>query len=179
MESSFINYEEARPYEIMRKFGENDTEYVGRVITHVVTIEGPIHFDLLCKRLAYLFGNEKGTSVVKRNIEYFLNGLSNINFENDFCQLRKQSLSIKVRIPNSKFDIRKIEHICKEELAEAMLIIIKKSFGIVINDLFVETAKIFGFVRTSEKIRERLTETLTFLLKNGRVLEQEDKILIK
>ncbi len=44
-------------------------------ILAIVTNEFPIHYDLLCQRLAPLFGNEKVTVKVRREVDYGLNRL--------------------------------------------------------------------------------------------------------
>jgi hypothetical protein len=42
-------------------------------IEHVTKIEYPVHFELLCKRIAPIYGNQKATSKIRREVEYGLN----------------------------------------------------------------------------------------------------------
>ncbi|TCW32617.1 hypothetical protein EDC21_1253 [Thermohydrogenium kirishiense] len=60
-----------------------------------------------------------------------------------------------------------------------MFTIAKKAIGINKDDLFVETARVFGFNRTGGKIQEALDETLELLKTSGRVEEFENVIKIK
>ena len=64
----FAIYEEANVREIVRNKGDTDLIFVANIIRHVVRKEYPIHSDLLNKRLACIFGNQKATSVVRGSV---------------------------------------------------------------------------------------------------------------
>ena len=108
----FEYYMEADIREIDRD--PNDLVYLCNAIEHVVKIEYPIHFELLCKRLASLFGNQKATVKVRREIEFALKRMpERIIYANDylypvnFCE-------IIPRIPADGEIPRSINNICVE-----------------------------------------------------------------
>lgn len=173
----FIEYEEVNVRSIERLKGESGTDYISRVIKHVVEIEGPIHFDLLCEKLAVLFGREKATENVKKIVKRIIMAQlkDSMSILDDFCWI-KGKRDIKVRVPFNLSGRRRIEHICKEELAEAMYSIVKYRFSITYDALFVETARAFGFNRTGHKIQDSLMNALIYLIDTGRVQEKGDKI---
>ncbi len=63
------------------------------------------------------------------------------------------------------------------ELAEAMFIIAGKSFGITRNDLYVVTARTFGFNRTGGNILQAMERACSYLIENGIVKEVDGKIV--
>lgn len=174
---NFNYYEETDINKIIR--ASNDNQYLTNVINYVVEQEGPIHYELLCKRVAPLFGNQKATVKVRNAVEYVLDK----NLENkvikkeDFCW-HKNVKEIKVKIPCKDGDGRGINYISMEELAEAMFVIAGKSFGISKRNLYVVTARTFGFNRTGGNITQALEKSYLYLLENGRVKEIDGKIVL-
>lgn len=157
----------------------NDNQYLAKVIDYVVEQEYPIHYELLCKRVAPLFGNQKATVKVRNSVEYVLNkNLRDVVIKKgDFCWY-KNVKDIKAKIPPLYGDCRTINYISIEELAEAMIVIARKSFGITKNDLCVVTARVFGFNRTGGNITQSMEKACLYLLENGRVKEIDGKIVV-
>ena len=99
--------------------------------------------------------------------------------KNDFV-LIKDFTDVKLRIPKPNDDyLRPITYICDEELALAMKNIAQHSFGITPDDLFIVTAREFGFKRTGENIIYSLRKVYQQMLKKGEVIEVEGKVQIK
>ena len=91
----------------------------------------------------------------------------------------KDFADIKVRIPNPADDyLRPIAYICDEELALAMKTIAQHSFGITPYDLFIVTAREFGFKRTGENIINSLRKVYQQMLKKSEVTEVDGKVQI-
>ncbi len=63
------------------------------------------------------------------------------------------------------------------ELAEAMLVIVLNSYGILKDSLFQSTAREYGFARSGEKIQITMQKAYDFLLKSGRVKETDGKVV--
>jgi very-short-patch-repair endonuclease len=156
----------------------NDTQSLADVIDYVVELECPIHYELLCKRVATLFGNQKATVKVRNSVDNVLvNHLKDVVVKKgDFCW-HKNIKEVQVKIPSPYGEGRAINHISIEELAEAMFVIAQKSFGIIKNDLFVVTARVFGFNRTGGNITQSMERACSYLIKNGRVKEVDSKIV--
>lgn len=173
----FDYYEEANVYEIDRH--PDDAIYIAKVISHIVKKEYPIHFELLCKRIASLFGNQKATVKVRSSAEYVINSkLSNsIERKGDFCWI-KDTNKVPVRIPQPYDTGRKINYLSTEELAEAMFQISNKSFGIAQDDLYVATARTFGFNRTGGNITQAMQKACEYLIEIGRVRNSGGKIIV-
>jgi len=178
---NFSYYKETDIFEVAKSFKhiEKDTEFIANIIKFVVEQECPIHFELLCKRVAALFGNQKATVKVRNSVDYILKKrIKDTVIKNgDFCW-HKEVTDIKVKIPEPYGNGRNINYISIEELAEAMFIITRKSFGITQNDLCTLTARAFGFNRTGGNITAALEKACLYLIESGKVKEVDGKIIL-
>lgn len=57
-----------------------------------------------------------------------------------------------------------------------MLAVISNSFGIERKQLILETARIFGYDRTGNKIVTHMNEAINFLVKKGKIRILDEKI---
>ena len=175
----FIEYKEVDIKEVDRNY--DPINYYSHVLKFVIQNEYPIHFENLCKRVAPLFGNQKATQKVTESVHRLLNGhLQNeIVKDGDFLS-PKNVTTIFVRVPmeNSNYT-RPIHYISYIELAEAMLCVAKKSYGIKSEDLFVKTAREFGFNRTGTNITQAFQAAYVYLKEKGKVKEVDgNKVII-
>lgn len=143
----------------------------------IIKIEQPIHFEELCRRMAPLYGRQKATSVVRNEIKLLLTSLrETIEIKDDFIRF-KDFENLTVRIPqNGSEYLRPINYISDDELLLAMTIIVKKSFGITPNDLFIVTAREFGYKRTGENIISTLHRVYQTALTSKKLKEVDGKV---
>ena len=144
-------------------------------IMEVVNKEYPIHYELMCQRLAPLFGNEKATVKIRREADYGLNKLGNRVIRKGEFIYPAGYQTIPVRLPNS----RKIQHISADELAEAMYRILQTCVGTTREALGSETTRVYGFNRAGQNISLAMSEAVDLLIKTGRIEELEGKLRIK
>ena len=144
-------------------------------IMEVVNKEYPIHYELMCQRLAPLFGNEKATVKIRREANYGLNKLGNRVIRQGEFIYPAGYQTIPVRLPN----IRKIQHISADELAEAMYRILQTCVGTTREALSLETTRVYGFNRVGQNITLAMSEAVDLLIKTGRIEELEGKLRIK
>ena len=140
-----------------------------------VSNEFPMHYELLCQRLAPLYGNEKATVKVRREVDYGINRLrGKIDRKGDFFYPAGWK-NITVRVPNS----RKIGHISVEELAEAMNTILQTTVGNTREGLFVETTRVYGWQRMTQGIGASMSAACDLLIQGGKAQELDGKIVPK
>lgn len=144
-------------------------------IMEVVNKEYPVHYELMCQRLAPLFGNEKATVKIRREADYGLNKLGNRVIRKGEFIYPTGYQTIPVRLPNS----RKIQHISADELAEAMYRILQTCVGTTREALCSETTCVYGFNRAGQNISLAMSEAVDLLIKTGRIEELEGKLRIK
>ena len=144
-------------------------------IVELVNKEYPIHYDLICQRLAPKLGNKKATIKIRSEVDYALSRLKGkvIRQENFFFPFGYQS--IPVRWPNN----REIQHIHTKELAMAMFRILQNCIGTNREALSAETTRVYGFKRAGQNIAHAMADAIEHLFKSGWVEEQEGKLKIK
>lgn len=167
----FAYYKEANWWEANHSGLRDNFTRIGENIYHIVSVEQPIHLEMLYKRMGPSFTTGKATESVKRTIDQViaqkLNGLVEVDNEH-FVRLLSMT-SIVVRIPKKFETPRPIEYIHTEEVAMAMTKIIEKSFGITEEDLASECARVFGFERKGPKIKVKTDAAIKWLVDNKRI----------
>ena len=149
----------------------------------MVNKEGPIHIQLVVKRLVTAWGlsrtGNRIMTAVKEAVRY---GEINNRFikRGDFLwPFKMKNTSVRVPIPGVSESFRDIEHIPPEEIQIAIKIIIKHALGIGKESLILETARIFGFNRTSDTIKEYILKEYKFLKKNGIIKENHYSVSLQ
>lgn len=176
----FNLYERAYPLNIIDENGNAREGY--NIVWDIISLEQPIHFEELCRRIAPAYGRQKATSVVRNELKhifsYYLRGMITED-KNEFVRI-KDFVDVKVRVPNPDDDyLRPITYICDEELALAMKTIALHSFGITPDDLFIVTAREFGFKRTGENIIYSLRKVYQYMLEKNEVIEVDGKVCVE
>ena len=167
----FAYYKEANWWETNHSGSRDNFTRIGENIYHIVSIEQPIHLEMLYKRMGPSFTTGKATDPVKRTIDQViaqkLNGRVVVDNER-FVRLLPIT-PIVVRIPKEFETPRPIEYIHTEEVAMAMMKIIERSFGITEEDLASECARAFGFERKGPKIKVKTDAAIKWLVENQRI----------
>lgn len=172
----FKYYEEANVFDI--ELPSEDVRGVSKVIERVVEMESPIHYELLCKRIAPLTGREKATKVVKEFVDLALPYCKeSVERRYDFIWDKKNSVPA-VRIPETAYYVRDISYIAPEEIAEAMMTIVLSSYGITKEGLYSETRRVFGFNRAGQKIMRAFDGVYEKLNVDGKIKILDGRITL-
>ena len=153
-----------------------------KLIDEVVTAEGPIHVDLVAKRLAAAWGLTRvGARMQKCVLEacYISEQNGKIRKKGDFLwPVQFGEIVVRKSDPLNPTTIRDIEHIPTEELGTAMKLIIHDAVGMSPEILLQETSRLFGFNRNGEKIRQRMSESLSGLIQKKEVIQTGDSVTL-
>lgn len=136
----------------------------------------PLHYELLCQKMAPYYGNEKATVKIRREVNselVMLEVYKKIIRKDEFL-FPKDWDKITVRIPNT----RKIGHVSEEELAEAMHSILQLAVGITREGLCVETTRVYGWQRMTQSISDKMNAACDLLIEQGRAQELDGKIVL-
>ena len=140
----------------------------------LVKNEYPIHYDLLCQKLASLLGREKATSVVRREVDYALQGMrTRILRKGDFFYPVGYT-DVPVRTLNG----RSIKHISIDELASTMYTISEKCIGTTREALIIETVRAYGFARSGSSITNAMNQAYEQLLSDNKIHEVDGKVAV-
>ena len=151
------------------------------VLKEIVEREGPIHIDLAKRRLIDAWGIGRIGSVVEETLEKTIRNCirkNEIYKKGDFLWEQDGFKVTCVRIPvnNDSETIRDPEYICEEEIQLAIILIIKKAIGIEKESLFMETARLFGWGRSGERVENAISRAFKNLIKRGDISLNENKV---
>ena len=167
----FVYYKEANWWDTDHSGSNDNLTRISENILYIVSVEQPIHMELLYKRLGPSFTTGKATEGVRQTIDEAiskkLNGRVVIDKDN-FIRVLPLS-PITVRIPGEYETPRPMEFISTEEVASAMIKIISSSFGITKEDLASECARVFGFERKGPKIKIKTDAAIKWLVDNKQI----------
>jgi superfamily I DNA and/or RNA helicase/very-short-patch-repair endonuclease len=176
----FDYYVVANWYDAPQNYNAGNEQRIADVINYILSVEQPMHMDLLYQRIAGLFDREKATSVVRDNVDYVIKRhmKTAVVIKDNFIS-RTDMPEIKVRVSEIiTEEARKVEHIAIPEIEKAMMTIADYALGINEADLKVETARIFGFERMGPKVSKAMNDAFISLLKSGKIKLIDEKVHI-
>lgn len=155
----------------------NEELLLAQRILAVVTVEQPVHLEVLSRRLAESFGVTKATQNVRDAIE----GALRDHLSQDVVVCDQFVSLSQAAIPQPRRSLpgqphRAIEHISIPEIAGAMEKVLEGSFGMETTVLCQETARIFGYERMGNKLRTRTREAVEYLRSAGKISVINDKV---
>ncbi len=167
----FIYYEEARWWEANHSDSHDNLTIISENILHIVSIEQPMHIELLYKRIGPYFDAGKVTESIKNTVNDAIvkRLIGKVKIDSDRFIWLLPETPVMVRIPKRYDTPRPIEYIHTKEVAAAMIRIIERSFGITMEDLATECTRVFGFERKGPKIRNKTDAAINFLIETGKI----------
>jgi hypothetical protein len=133
-----------------------------KAANEIIEAEGPIHWELLQKRIKEHFGIKRMTENVQDKMEELFDS---IEMTGDFYYPKKYKSDL-IRVPAG---VRKFHQISDIELKNAMQMIISNSVSVDKDELFLRTVQLFGFPSRRKQYVERLIELLNELLTKAAV----------
>lgn len=117
------------------------------------------------KRIAFLFGREKVTSVVRNEFNYIMRNCAyyKIIRKNGFLYSQEKKIPM-LRVPKEgALEVREVKYISPEELALGMKEILKQNITVEKNGLFRLLVQQLGFSRMGDAILDRLESALRLI----------------
>lgn len=74
---------------------------------------------------------------------------------------------------------RKIELIAPEEIAEAICLVVKRAYGIDLDDVSQAVCRLFGFGRTSEDMAAVVNNTAVMLAETGLLVIEDGRVKLR
>ena len=154
------------------------------MMQEVIDVEGPVHLEVLLRRLAERWGLQKSGRRMKDTVKKTLGVLlkeGEAEKRGHFVWPKTNKFSLKVRRPDQddSATIRKVEFIPDEELELAIKNIVRDALSISREDILTQVARVFGFDRTGHRIRRRLERILGLMIQHGTLVEKEARLSLK
>lgn len=162
----------------VRRFGraesmaDADPAKLAEAAARVVESEGPIHRDVLLRRIADHWESPRMTAKIQEAADA---GAARAGREGWVVRRDDFYWSPKMKEPplrrrDSDGAPRDAEHIAPEELAAAILFILRKEYRVASEDLPDRAARLLGFARGGAKVRESLAAAVAMLRREGRIM---------
>jgi very-short-patch-repair endonuclease len=184
----FPSYE---PFQISGIFGDLSAFYqpsADRLIKHVleeiVNKESPIAMTLAARRVAAHWGIGKVGSGVSKRINHIVSS-ANIKYSKSNgrfflweCGTNPSEYKL-FRVPGKdEASKRSADELPPEEIANAGLHVLKNQISLPIDDLICETARVFGYARTGQKVALSMKSGIDLLVARGDASEQDGTIVL-
>lgn len=147
--------------------GDHDVQSTLQAVTHIVEGEGPIHRELLQRRLRENSDVQRLGKNVKRTIRKAVNRAERRGEIETSGSFLYPSGSWSVEVRRREGDEAEIEWIPPEEIGEAAKRILEVQYATPKKDLRTQVARLFGFSRTGRKISNRIDKVLERMVAKG------------
>jgi very-short-patch-repair endonuclease/DNA polymerase III delta prime subunit len=143
-------------------------------IIDVVKIESPVHFEEVSRRLGEASGVGRIGNRIKESLDNALKVAiksKTIRFDKEFLWLKDMKFPVvrdRADLPTTS---RKLSYIAPEELSVAIEKVVRNSFAIGVNEAVPVVARMFGFLRVTEKMKQGILEAIDSSVKKKIVLK--------
>ena len=157
---------------------DEDTQRRAKFLQRLIDAEGPISLDAAAQRLAEAAGLARTGSRVRSLIDETIEEMvmqERIDVRDEFLW-SKGCEQPSPRVPHIGEAPRHVDQICREEIGELIVALLKVAFGMRRDELITETARLLGYRSAGVNIRERINETLSLLELDNRIHVQGGQI---
>lgn len=158
------------------EFNTLPTSLVGSWVSQIVTDEGPVHVSEVMKRICDAAGIKRIGSRIQEKIENSFANLSDVSRKGDFLWSKDMVAPVLRDRSNSAVN-KKVHFIADEEIAQAILKVVKDSYGVSIDHVAAAAFQMLGFARVTDEMRERIKPIIGDLVLSG-VLSDKGTVLV-
>lgn len=137
------------------------------LIENIVKVESPINFKELSLRVIQHFDMAKTGSKILLILESLVKQLhkdGKINYFHDFIYKSKEPYK-NIRRRDTSDAVTNVEFIPKDEIQNAIMLVLSKEISVPREELIAKVARVFGFQHTGKKIQDHVSKQITFLLR--------------
>jgi len=142
---------------------------IAELVAECVDVEGPVHEDLLLRRITVAFGHQRAGARIAAHVgeaiqiaewKKLVRRQGRFLWSTDDQEVVPRGLA-----PDGT--VREIGHISEEEIQQAMTLLVERAFSLSGDELIGRTARLFGYQRTGADIKLRLEEMLEAAVRAG------------
>ena len=151
---------------------------VAEAVVTCVQTEGPIHQELLTRRLAAAWGHARAGSKIAARVQAAVNSAlrqGTIRRVGDFLWMAGDTVVVP-RGPTELGNVREIAHIAPEELAKAAELALGRSLSLSEDELVAETARTLGYARVGPDINRILRAVIAAGLTSSTLTQIEGRL---
>jgi hypothetical protein len=157
------------PYWVDPGEAGNDPHMI-EAVTAIAETEGPVHIDVVFERLRGWWSIGRVSVRVRENVERAIRRSSLVR-DGDFIDIEGRVVS-KVRRPAGDV-VRRGEQVHVEELALAVLLLVRDAGGAPRSEVIQGVARLFGWARTGATVDRRISEGVAEMVARGALVEED------
>ncbi|PQE01776.1 regulator [Mycobacterium sp. EPG1] len=155
---------------------DGSAHHMTKAIRNMATIEGPVHIDIVFARLRDAWGLGRIGHRIRANIEEAIRlSAPQVSWNDDFIDVADRVVD---RVRTVGEQIRRVEYIHADEIQLAITLLLRESGATQRTELIRAVSRIFGWSKTSSEISQRVNDSISFLVDNGAVVEQDDDSIV-
>ena len=150
---------------------------LSKAVSKIVDVEGPIHIDEIIRRLREHWGLKRSGNRIQDNIKNAILVASRngeILKKGEFLYIHSKQIHVRTRCNDSPM---KIELISDEEIAEAIVLVLKHQYSTPQNELAIPVSRLFGFKSTSAQTAEYIDRVIKKMLRTNRLTKNNNGLI--
>ncbi|MEK0337285.1 MAG: DUF3320 domain-containing protein, partial [Nitrosopumilus sp.] len=163
-----VNVHSIPDYFYSESYGEKQN-----LVQKIVSVESPIHIKELCLRVIQHYGMNKVGSKILLIIESVVGQLARSNkvfCKNDFVYSSNEPY-LKIRTRENLCPVSNIDFVSRDEIHNAISLVLVKEISIPRTELVPKVARIFGYQHTGKKIQNIIKKEIAYLLRVNKIRE--------
>lgn len=158
-----------------REFHTLPLSLIASWVAQVVRIEGPVHVSEVMKRICEALGIKRVGTRIQEGFERSFSVLPDVYRKGEFLWHRE----MKVVLPRDRSELKtkKLELVPEEEIQEALVKVIRDSYGIEVDHACSQCGQLLGFSRVTEEAKAAFEEVINKLV-DANVLIKKDQTLV-
>jgi very-short-patch-repair endonuclease/DNA polymerase III delta prime subunit len=148
----------------------------------VVEVESPVHAQIISKRIREAAGLQRTGSRIREAVDQAIRSAAArglVERSGDFVWTQyapETEPRDRSQLPS---DERRIDFIAPEEIAGAIVMVVRASLGIEMSELVSEVAQVFGFGRTSADIEAVISDVVRRMCSSGPLVQRGTHVHVR
>jgi len=168
---------------------EERPRVIAQLVAAVVETEGPVHLELIIERIREHYGLGRAGRIVREAViagarEAIRLGaialLPSVRStgEQDPFLVTKLGSAVKPRGQMKDGTVRKIDHVCDQEIDAAVVDVVAAMVGAKKEEAVIAAARAFGYARTGSQVEERMGAAVDRLLETGTLKDRLGSLVL-
>lgn len=173
--SAYVEAALTRPSRLTAELHETPTGILTALVEETVRIEGPVHIDEVIDRIRDAWGLKRAGGRVQQAVETAIDvavRTGRIERGADFLALPDAPVRVRDRSATASASLRRADRLPPEEIAAAVLQIVRLNFGATREQAVQAAARAFGIKATSAVMRNVLEAEVDRMVKHGTLTAQ-------
>jgi hypothetical protein len=180
-DSAYVEAALIRPSRLTTELHETPTGILTGLVEEAVRIEGPVHIDEVIDRIRDAWGLKRAGGRVQQAVETAIDvavRTGRIERAADFLALPDAPVRVRDRSATASASLRRADRLPPEEIAAAVLQIVRLNFGATREQAVQAAARAFGIKATSAVMRSALEAEVDRMVEHGALTAQAGVLMV-